>query len=88
MLNINDTDPEKIKFLAQFAARQKRNARIMYIFAGVMLINSAIAAKIHETNWIYICGVLGVLDCYIADKCRKSYYQVRDALDEYRKKSR
>ncbi len=72
MSNESNLDPETIKLLVRWAVRQKRNARNLYILSGVMLINTAVAAKMNETKWMFLCGMIGLFDCLMADKCRKN----------------
>jgi len=88
MQNTPDIDPEQIKMLEIWALRYKRNSNMMYAFAAIMLINSAISVHINEPKWLFICGSLGIMDCFLADKARKNYKRVRNILNETKNKSR
>jgi len=88
MQNTPDIDPEQIKMLEIWALRYKRNSNIMYAFAAIMLINSAVSVYINEPKWLFICGSLSFIDCFLADNARKNYKRVRNTLNEIKNKSR
>ena len=85
MSDKNKISPDKIKFLQQWLIRQKNLMIAGYSLAAIMLVATAWATQEHEMKYAFMYSGIGLADCFIADKLRKKYNEVKETLNDYLK---